>query len=40
MAEHKHLGEGKEIGEDQDELSEDELPDVAGGKLDDPPEPD
>ncbi len=35
----KDLDEGKETNEEQDRLSEDELSDVAGGKLQDPPEP-
>ncbi len=39
MAE-KDPDEGKGIDEGQDRLSEDELEDVAGGKLASPPEPD
>ncbi len=40
MTEDKAPGEGKEITEDLDGLSEDELEDVAGGRLSNPPEPD
>ncbi len=39
MVEDEDLDKGKEINQDQDRLSEDELEDVAGGKLASPPEP-